>query len=387
MAMSLRGIYTTGYDPTVLRDYLEKAIEVELTEASVFRNLAFKVFRFPNNAWSYTYQQRGHVRATVIEELGAPPLVRPKTRKFGMEYHEIGIGIGITDKMVRFGDIPAMEMGTEAAIDAMELLQERDMACCAIASIPFWSQGSGTDDIHVRLQKADLKKEWETYTLQDQDLNRCSKQRSHVIVGDGNTTATQSGSTGAYPTPPDTGSGDLNLALLLKALNLGIELIEEHPQGRPNVLLINPKQRTDFRNLVDFSGSNKPSIPPPQFNAIMSEGWAGRWEGLDIISTHHMTPGTALMLDTSKYMILGEYGAPFVEMNIRDQWKAWEGATWRQYYQPACPNTDYGVLFVNLLGDTKPDNTTPLDHTVEADVNAQYTQIPTAGGERAGVPG
>jgi len=383
--MSLRGVITTGYDPTILRDYLEKAVEVELTDILIGRNLCFKIFRFPQNAWSYTYRQRSYTRATVIEEFSAPPVVRVGVRKFGMEYHEIGVAVGITDRMLRFSDIPLMTEVTDAAIRAMALKQDRDVLNCGIASVPFYADGA--KPIYVRLQNADLEQgEWKTFKLEDHVNNRCSRNRSHVIVGDGNDSTSQTGS-GTYPEPPQVSSADANLALLQKAIILGMELIEEHPGGRATLFLFNPRQKSDIRNFLDFTGSNKPSIAPPQFNRVMTEGWVDEWMGIKMVANHCITPGTGLLIDESKYLILAEYSAPFIEQDIRDPWKAWSAATYRQYYQPACPNTDYGVLFLNLLGDLKADGATVIDHQEEADVDAQYTALPIAGGERAGVPG
>lgn len=367
---------------------MEKAIDVELSDVLIGRNLVSRIFRFPNNAWSYWYRQRSHTRATVLTEHSAPPVVRVGMRKFGMEYAEIGVAAGINDRMLRFGDIPAMEMATDAAVRALALKQDRDIFNCMIASVPYYADGS--TPIYARLQNADiLLGEWRTFELEDDESNRCSKQRSHVIVGDGNDTASQTQAGAAeYPTPPEPVDGtDENLALLIETLHLAIELIEEHPDGGNDlVLIINPKQRTDFRNLVDFSGSNKPSIPPPQFNEIMTRGWAGNWEGINIISNHAMTPGTALLVDRGKYSVLGEYGAPFITTDVRDEWLGLTHSIYRWYYCPACHNTDYAVLLLNLLGDTDTSGD-PCVHSTKSVVDAQYTGLPMNAGERAGVPG
>lgn len=378
MAMDISGLITTQFDPTIIRDYLEQAIALELTDTLLGRNLCSKVFRFPNNAWSYTYRIGGYTRATVINEFSAPPLVAPKTRKLGMEYNEIGTAVGISDRMIRFGDIPAMEMAIAAGTRAMQLKQDRDIINLAMASVAYYADGS--TPLYLRLQNADyLNGEWKTFRLEDSTANRCAKGNSHVIVGEVDNPE--------YPSPPKSGGVDVNRPFLLEVLNRASALIEEHPDGQLDIALINPKQKEDIRNFVDFSGQNKPSIAPPQFNEIMLRGWVTNWEGVNFIATHAVTPGTMLLLDSKKALILGEFSAPFIEGGIRDQWRSWEGQTWRQYYQPASPHPDYIVVVVNLNGDLKADNATVIDHTIQADVDAQYTAMPEGGNERAGLPG
>lgn len=381
MSMNMSGIIKTDFDPTILRDYLEKAMAVELTDTLLGRNLVSKIMKFPNNAWSYVYRIRGYTRATVINEFSAPPIVAPKVRKLGLEYNEIGTAVGITDKMVRFADIPMIEQAIEAGIEAMRLKQDRDIINLMISSVAFYADGS--TNIYLRLQNADhVRGEWKTFEIEDATTNRCAKGNSHVIVGD----VENAKAGGDYPAP----SGGENKPLLLKLMNRAMRLIEEHPQGKARVALINPMQVEDIRNFVDFTKdhtSNPPSIAPPQFNAIMREGWEGMWQGVNFLRTHEVTPGTMVFIDTDKMAQLAEYSAPFVEGGIRDQWRAWEGETWRQYYQPFSPNPDYISVAINLLGDLKADNSTVIDHTVKADVDAQYTALPEAGQERAGIPG
>jgi hypothetical protein len=363
----------------MLKDSIEKQVVPELTDILLGRNLCARIFRFPNGAWSYTYMKRGYTRATVVTEFSAPPIVHPRVRKFGMEYHEIATAVGISDRMLRFQDFPTMEWNIEAGGRAMALKQDRDIINAIIASVPFYFDGS--TNLFMRLQNADAQpdQEWRTFTLFDEESNKCRKGRSHVIVGNKDNAGVT----------PEGGNND---ALILETINHAMELVEEHYDGMINMCLINPRQKTDFRNFVDFTKahtSNPPSIAPPQFNGMMTKGWVGEWMGINFISTHAMTPGTMLFLDTSKVCVLGEYGAPFIESGIREQWQGWTAQMWRQYYQPACPDPDYMVLAINLTGDNDYGGTPTdaIDHTVQSEVDAQYTKLPLEEFEIAGVPG
>lgn len=373
--IDISGLISTEYDPTIIRSYLEKAVEVELTDTLLGRNICFKIFRFPNNAWSYTWVRSGHTRATKITEFSAPPLVHPKISKIGMEYNEIGVAIGITDKMIRFGDLPLIEMATDASIRAMKLKQDRDIINCGIASVAYY--GDGSTPFYMRLQNADKEQgEWKTFKIADDTDNKCTAGNSHIIVNEPDQTD--------YPTPLEDGGTDTNSSFVIETMNRAMRLIEEHDEGQANMCFINPMQVEDIRNFLDFSSI---TVAPPQFNAFMTNGWVGNWAGIDFIRTKEITPGTMWIFDTSKLMVLGEYSAPFVEGGIRDQWLTWEGKTWRQYYQPMSPHPDYSVLITNLTGDLQSDGSTVLDHTIKADVDAQYTGMPSGGGERAGLPG
>jgi len=361
-APSLEGIQTTITQPINVRAFLEKSIEEELQEQYFGRNLVSKVFRFPNNSKWYQWRRSDSVRAAIVPELGAPPIVHPSTKAFTLTYYKVETATGVSDEMHMFGDTVAVQNALVEAKKSLKLKQDRDITNNAIGSVHFLSPGTPAESCFVKAQNADAL--WGEWRVLELVAGACPMGNSHVINGAG-TPLTDA------PT---------NAGLIGAGINRAKRLINEHPTMDGNLCVVSPFQAEDLANFYDFNDGTNFHAVPDYLNQMMQRGWIGRWYGVDFIENAHMAPGTSLMMDTTKAMVLGEWSAPTLEGDIRDAWHGWDGSIFRQFYCPATIYAEAIVLFLNCNGDVASDDGLAADHTGAAatpgtDITDQYTGL------------
>ena len=141
------------------------------------------------------------------------------------------------------------------------------------------------------------------------------------------------------------GDQPTNGTLAWRSVALGIALLRME-QYVPNTLLIHPYQMIDLMTGEgDFIGANERAymtLPESVRNSIQN-GTVGSIGGMQVIVSANMTPGYALMFDSSQYSVFVER-RPLTIDKYDDVLKDMQGIIMFQRYTAAAINRDAGVL-------------------------------------------
>lgn len=133
--------------------------------------------------------------------------------------------------------------------------------------------------------------------------------------------------------------------LAWKSVALGIALLRME-QHAPDTLLIHPYQMIDLMTGEgDFIGANERAYLtlPETVRSSMQNGTVGSIGGMRVVVSANMTPGYALMFDSSQFAVFVER-RPLTVDNYTDILRDMQGIVLTQRYTAASINRDAGVL-------------------------------------------
>lgn len=143
--------------------------------------------------------------------------------------------------------------------------------------------------------------------------------------------------------------------LAWKSVALGIALLRME-QYAPDTLLIHPYQMVDLMTGEgDFIGANERAYLtlPASVTSAMQNGTVGSIGGMRVVVSANMTPGFALMFDSSQFAVFVER-RPLTVDNYTDILRDMQGIVLTQRYTAASINRDAGVLLYGGKTDLFP---------------------------------